>query len=57
VAVFKRLSGSHMHVRTPILIGVILVFVVLMSGFCYYSRGVGSGSTTQGSGNPGTLEL
>jgi hypothetical protein len=25
-----------MHVRTPIMIGVILVLVVLMSGFCYY---------------------
>jgi hypothetical protein len=36
VAVFKRLPGSHMHVRTPIMIGVILVLVVLMSGFCYY---------------------
>ncbi len=39
VAVFKRLSGSHLHVRTPIMIGVILVLVVLMSGFCYYRGG------------------
>jgi hypothetical protein len=28
-----------MHVRTPIMIGVILVLVVLMSGFCYYRVG------------------
>lgn len=53
VAVFKRLSGSHLHVRTPIMIGLILVLVVLMSGFCYYR---GGSVKFQGS-NLGTLEL
>jgi hypothetical protein len=28
-----------MHVRTPIMLGVILVLVVLLSGFCYYQVG------------------
>jgi hypothetical protein len=28
-----------MHVRTPIMVGVILVLVVVMSGFCYYQVG------------------
>lgn len=41
VAVFKRLPGSHMHVRTPIMIGVVLVLVILLSGFCYYRVGTG----------------
>lgn len=39
VSVFKRLPGSHVHVRTPIMLGVILMFVVLLSGFCYYRVG------------------
>jgi hypothetical protein len=39
VSVFKRLPGSHMHVRTPIMIGVVLVLVILLSGFCYYQVG------------------
>jgi hypothetical protein len=39
VSVFKRLPGSHMHVRTPIMIGVILMLVVVLSGFCYYRVG------------------
>jgi hypothetical protein len=39
VSVFKRLPGSHMHIRTPITIGVILVLVVLLSAFCYYRVG------------------
>jgi hypothetical protein len=28
-----------MHVRTPIMIGLILLLVVLLSGFCYYQVG------------------
>jgi hypothetical protein len=28
-----------MHIRTPIMIGVILLLVVLLSGFCYYRLG------------------
>jgi hypothetical protein len=39
VSVFKRLPGSHMHVRTPIMMGVILLLVVILSGFCYYRVG------------------
>ena len=41
VSVFKRLPGSHMHVRTPIMIGVILMLVILLSGFCYYRVSAG----------------
>jgi hypothetical protein len=39
VSVFKRLPRSHMHVRTPIMIGVILMLVVVLSAFCYYQVG------------------
>ena len=39
VSVFKRLPGSHMHVKTSIMIGVILMLVVFLSGFCYYRVG------------------
>lgn len=28
-----------MHVRTPIMIGIILVLVIVLSGFCYYRVG------------------
>jgi hypothetical protein len=28
-----------MHVRTPIMLGVILMLVVVLSGFCYYRLG------------------
>jgi hypothetical protein len=28
-----------MHVRTPIMLGIILTLVVLISGFCYYRVG------------------
>jgi hypothetical protein len=28
-----------MHVRTPIMIGVILLLVVVLSAFCYYRVG------------------
>ena len=36
MAVFKRLPGSHVHVRTPIMIGVIVLLVIVLSAFCYY---------------------
>jgi hypothetical protein len=39
VSVFKRQSGHHMHVRTPIMIGVIALLVVLLSAVCYYRVG------------------
>ena len=42
VPVFKRVPGSHVHVRTPIMIGVILLLVVLLSAFCYYRVRSGS---------------
>ncbi len=36
MTVFKRLPDSQVHVRTPIMIAVVLLLVVLVSGFCYY---------------------
>jgi hypothetical protein len=36
VSVFKREPASHVHVRTPIMIGVIGLLVVLLSAVCYY---------------------
>jgi hypothetical protein len=36
VSVFKQSPRSHMHVRTPVTIGVIVLLVVLLSSFCYY---------------------
>jgi hypothetical protein len=36
VSVFKRSPRTHMHVRTPIAAGVIVLLVVLLSAFCYY---------------------
>ena len=39
VSVFKRLPSSHVHVRTPVMLGVIMLLVVVLSGFCYYRVG------------------
>ena len=39
VAVFKHHSGDHVHVRTPVMIGVVVLLVVLLSAFCYYRVG------------------
>jgi hypothetical protein len=39
VSVFKRLPGSHMHIRTPVMIGVIMLLIVLLSAVCYYEAG------------------
>ena len=36
MSVFKRVTPTHVHVRTPIMIGVILLLVVLLSAVCYY---------------------
>jgi hypothetical protein len=36
VSVFKRLPGTHMHVRTPIMLALIVLLVLLLSAFCYY---------------------
>lgn len=37
--VFKRVTPTHVHVRTPIMIGVIFVLVIVLSAFCYYRVG------------------
>jgi hypothetical protein len=39
VSVFKRQPASHMHVRTPVMIGIICLLVVLLSAVCYYRVG------------------
>ena len=36
VPVFKRHSGEHVHIRAPIMVGLIVLLVVLLSAFCYY---------------------
>jgi hypothetical protein len=36
VSVFKRQPASHMHVRTPVMLGVIVLLVILLSAVCYY---------------------
>lgn len=39
VGVFKRLGPTHVHVRTPIMIGLIVLLVVIGSAVCYYQVG------------------
>jgi hypothetical protein len=39
VSVFKRQPTTHMHVRTPVMIGVVGLLVVLLSAVCYYRVG------------------
>ena len=39
MAVFKRSGPSHLHVRTPIMLGMILLLVLIGSAFCYYRVG------------------
>ena len=36
VSVFKRQPTTHMHVRTPVMLGVIVLLVILLSAVCYY---------------------
>ena len=36
MSVFKRLPTSHMHVRTPVMLGLVGLLVVLLSAVCYY---------------------
>jgi hypothetical protein len=38
VSVFKESPRTHLHVRTPIAIGLVLVLVIALSAFCYYRR-------------------
>lgn len=37
--VFKRVTPTHVHVRTPVMIGLIFLLVVLLSAVCYYRLG------------------
>ena len=39
VSVFKRVTPTHVHVRTPVMIGVIFLLVVVLSAVCYYRVG------------------
>jgi len=36
VSFFKRLGPSHIHVRTPIMIGLVILLVLLISAVCHY---------------------
>jgi hypothetical protein len=38
VSVFKESPGTHLHVRTPIMIGVVFVLVIVLSALFYYWR-------------------
>jgi hypothetical protein len=39
MSVFKSSGPSHLHVRTPIMMGMIVLLVLLGSAFCYYRVG------------------
>jgi hypothetical protein len=39
MGVFKSSGPSHLHVRTPIMLAVILLLVLVGSAFCYYRVG------------------
>jgi hypothetical protein len=39
VSVFKRLPQTHVHIRTPIMIGLVVLLVIVLSAFCYYRVG------------------
>ena len=39
VSVFKRQPDTHMHIRTPVMIGVVVLLVIVLSTFCYYHIG------------------
>jgi len=36
VSVFKREPPTHMHIRTSITFGVVILLVVVLSAVCYY---------------------
>ena len=36
VSVFKRLGPSHVHVRTPVMLGLVVLLVLLLSAVCQY---------------------
>ena len=35
MSVFKR-PGNHLHVRTSIMLGIVVLLVVVLSAVCYY---------------------
>ena len=39
MSVFKRLPRTHMHIRTSVMLGLVVLLVVLLSAFCYYRAG------------------
>ncbi len=39
VSVLKRLGPRHFHVRTPIMLAIIVLLVLLGSAVCYYRVG------------------
>ena len=39
VSVFKRVTPTHVHIRTSIMILVVGLLVVLLSAVCYYRVG------------------
>jgi hypothetical protein len=39
VSVFKRGTPTHVHIRTPIMVLIVGLLVVLMSAVCYYRVG------------------
>ena len=36
MSVFKWVTPTHVHVRTTVMVGLILLLVVLLSAVCYY---------------------
>jgi len=36
VSVFKRLGPSHIHVRTPVMLALVILLVLLLSAVCHY---------------------
>jgi hypothetical protein len=39
VGVFKHLPPEHVHIRTPIMLGLIVLLVLIGSAVCYYRVG------------------
>ena len=36
MSVFKRLGPSHVHVRTPVMLALVILLVLLLSAVCQY---------------------
>ena len=39
MSIFKHVTPTHVHVRTPVMIGLIFLLVVVLSVVCYYRVG------------------